>query len=101
MRQNLLGSCLMQSEAERERVRRMARDPEKLADCGNVRLAVRTVEAFSNVEDEVGTEQRETRGEAGVGLEAIDLANRAQGSLHRIDGGGLIPFGIQVGLLEV
>ena len=76
-------------------------NPEELADCGNVGFAARAVEAFGDVEDEVGTEQREPSGEAAVGLEAVDLAYRAERPLHRIDGGGLVPLGVEIWLREI
>ena len=101
MGENLLGSGLVQCEAERERIRGVAGHAEELADCRNVRLAVRPVEPFGDVEDEVGPEQGQPRGEAGVGLETINLAHGAERPLHRIDGGGLVPLGVQVGLMEV
>src|SRR5687768_12366677 len=101
MRENLFASRLMQGEAQRERIRSMARHAEELADCRNVRLAIRPVEPFGDVEHEVGAEQRESGREAGVRLETIDLADSAQCPLHRIYGGGLIPLGVQVWLRKV
>jgi len=77
------------------------RHPEELADCRNVGFAARSVEAFGDVEDEVGTEQREPSGKAAVGLEAVDLAYGAERPLDRIDGGGLIPLGVEIWLREI
>ena len=48
-----------------------------------------------------GRMQREPRGEAGVGLEPVDLADGAERALHRIDGGGLVPLGVEIGLREI
>ena len=31
----------------------------------------------------------------------IDLAHGAEGALHRIDGGGLVPLGVEIGLSKV
>ncbi len=101
MREDLFASRLMQGEAQRERIRSMAGHAEELADCRDVRLAIRPIEPFGDVEHEVGAEQRESGREAGVGLEAIDLTHGAQRPLHRIDGGGLIPLGVQVWLRKV
>jgi hypothetical protein len=36
-----------------------------------------------------------------IGLEPIDLTDRAERPLHRIDGGGLIPLGVEIWLREV
>jgi hypothetical protein len=88
-------------EAERERVRGVARHAEELADGRDVRLSVGAVESFGDVEDEIGPEQRELGRKAGVGLEAVDLADRPQRPLHRINGGWLVPLRVQVGLLKV
>jgi len=99
--EDLLGSALMEREAERERVRCMAGDSQELADGRDVRLAVGPIEAFRDVEHEVGPEQSEAGREAAVGLEPMDLADGAESALHRIDGGGLIPLGVQVWLRKV
>ena len=101
MLEDLFAPRLMKSEAQRQRVRRMAGHAEELADCRNVRLAIRAVESFGDVEHEVGAEQGEPRRKAGVGLEAINLTDGAQRPLHRIYGGGLIPLGVQVWLRKV
>jgi len=99
--EDLLGSTLMEGETTGERIRGVIRDPQELADCRNVSFAARSVEAFGDVEDEVGTEQREPSGKAAVGLEAVDLTYRAERPLHRIDGGGLVPLGVEVWLREI
>ncbi len=96
-----LARPLWRARLQRQRVRGVAGHAEELADGRDVRLAVGAVESFGDVEDEVGPEQREPRGEAGVGLEAVDLADRAERPLHRIDGGGLVPLGVEIWLMEV
>jgi hypothetical protein len=101
MLENLLGSALMEREAERERVRCMAGDSQELADGRDVRLAVGAIEAFRDVEHKVGPEQSEAGREAAVGLEPMDLADSTESALHRIDGGGLIPLGVKVRLMEI
>ena len=74
---------------------------EELTDRGDVRLPACPVESFGDVEDDIGTEQREPGREPAVGLEAMDLPYGAERPLHRIDGCGLIPLSVQVGLVEV
>src|SRR3954463_5808754 len=101
MLENLLGPALMEREAERERVRRMAGDSQELADRRDVRLAVGAIEAFRDVEHEVGPQQSQSGREAAVGLEPMDLAHGAESALHRIDRGGLVPLGVQVRLMEI
>ena len=96
-----LARPLVEREAEGQRVRGVAGHAEELADGRDVPLAVRAVEALGDVEHEVGPEQREPRGEAVVGLEAVDLADGAERALHRIDGGGLVPLGVEIGLREI
>src|SRR4029450_2106577 len=64
-----LGPPLVERETEGQRVGRVTGDAEELADRGDVALAVRTVEALGDVEDEVGSDQREPRGKALVRLE--------------------------------
>jgi len=101
VRHDLLGAPLVEREAEGQRIGGVIRDAEELADGGDVALAVRAVEALGDVEDEVGTDQREPRGEALVGLEPEDLAHRPEGGLDRVDGGGLVPLGVEIGLSEI
>ena len=36
-----------------------------------------------------------------VGFQAVDLAHAPQRALHRIDGGGLVPLGVEIRLREV
>jgi hypothetical protein len=74
---------------------------EELADGGDVPLAVRPVQSLGDVEDEVRLDEREPSGEAGVGLEPIDLAYGPERALHRIDGRGLVPLGVEIGLRKV
>ena len=101
IREDLLGAPLVEREAEGQRVGGVVGDAEELADRGDVPLAVRAVEALGDVEDEVRPDQREPRGEAVVGLEPVDLADGAERALHRIDGGGLVPLGVEIGLREI
>ena len=101
VRHHFLGAPLVEREAEGQRVGGVARDAEELADGRDVSLAVRAVEPLGDVEHEVGLDQREPRGEAGVGLEPVDLADGAERALHRIDGGGLVPLGVEIGLGKV
>src|SRR6185312_1086905 len=76
-------------------------DAEELADGRDVSLAVGPVETLGDVEHEVGLDEREPRGEAGVGLEPIHLADAPERTLHRINGGGLVPLGVEIGLRQV
>jgi hypothetical protein len=99
--ENLLGATFMQGESAGQRVGCMVRNPKELADCRDVGLAARPIESLGDIEDEVGTQQRETSGEAAVGFEPIYLAHSTERSLHRVDGGRLVPLGVQVWLREV
>jgi hypothetical protein len=101
VRHHFLGAPLVEGETEGERVGGVARDAEELADGRDVSLAVRPVEALGDVEDEVRLNERQPRGEARVGLEAVDLAHGPQRALHRIDGGGLVPLGVEIGLGKI
>ena len=101
VRHHFLGAPLIEREPEGERVGRVARNAEELADGRDMPLAVRPVEPFGDVEHEVRLDQGEARGKAGVGLEPVDLADGAERALHRIDGGGLVPLGVEIGLRKV
>jgi hypothetical protein len=79
----------------------MIGNAQELADGGNVGFATRAVETFRDVEDEVGTQEGKPRRKMTVGFETIDLADSAECPLHRIDGCGLVPLGVQVWLREV
>ena len=61
--EHLLGAALVSAEAERERIGGVIGDAEELADGRDVAFAVRAVEPLGDVEDEVGTGEREARGE--------------------------------------
>jgi hypothetical protein len=99
--QDLFGAPLVQREAECQRVRGVIRDAEELADRRDVALAVGAIEPLRDVEDEVGADQREAGGEHLVGLEAVDLPHAAERALHRIDGGGLVPLGVEIRLRQI
>jgi hypothetical protein len=79
----------------------VVRDAEELADGRDVPLAIGSVQALGDVEDEVGTGQCQARGEALIGLEPVHLAHRTERALHRIDGGGLVPLGVEIRLVEL
>jgi hypothetical protein len=99
--QDLLGPPLMEAEGEGQRVGGVAGDTIELADGRDVTLAVHAVEPFGDVEDEVGAGGAELLGERLVVFEADHFAEGGEGGGHRIDGGGLIPFGVEVGLGEI
>src|SRR5690606_16113052 len=79
----------------------MAANPEVLADCRDVALAVGAVQSLGDVEHKVGTGGAERRGEILVGLEANDLAHRGERALDGVDCAGLIPLGVEVWLGEI
>ena len=74
---------------------------EELADGRNMGFAVHAVEAFGDIEDEVGTGRHQLPGEIGIRLEADHLADTGEGLLDSIDGLGFVPLGVEVGLREI
>ena len=92
---------LCRQSAEGERVGGVVGDAEELADGRDVPLAVRAVEPLGDVEHEVGAGRAEPLGEGRVGLEADDFAEWWRAPLDGVDGAGLVPLGVEIGLLEV
>ena len=82
----------MQRERERQGVARGAGDVQELADRRDVGLAVRAVEAFGDVEDEVRAGEGEFLREENVGFEPDDVAEETQSLLHRFNGGAIVPL---------
>ena len=76
-REDLLRPRLVEAERERERVAARVGNAEELADRGDVRLAIRAVQAFGDVEDDVGARGAEPLGKVFVRLEA-DRRRRAR-----------------------
>ena len=66
---------------------------KELADGRNVRLAIHTVPAFGDVEDDVRALGAEAFREIFVGLEENDLACFAEGSGNRVDRLRAVPLG--------
>jgi hypothetical protein len=91
----------VEAERQGERVGRVVRDAVELADGRDVALTVGTVEPFGDVEDEVGACGGEPGGERLRGFQADDLAYRGERALDRVDGAGLVPLGVEIGLRKV
>src|SRR4029453_15552105 len=88
-------------EAEGERVRGVAGHAEELADRRDVSLAIGAPEALRDVAREGGGEEGEARGKALVGLEPVDLTDGGERGLDGVDGGGLVPLGVEIGLRKI
>ena len=88
--------ALVEAERERERVAAGVRDVEEFADRGNVGLAIRAVETFGDVEDDVGASGAESFGEFFGRLEGDDVAERGERRRDGSDRFGGIPFRIDV-----
>jgi hypothetical protein len=99
--EDLLGPPLVEGEGERERIRGVVRNAEELADRGDVAFTVRAVKPLGDVEDEIRPGGEELRGERLVRLEADHLAERRERALDGVDGAGLIPLGVEIGLREI
>jgi hypothetical protein len=99
--EDLLGPPLVERQAQRQRIGGRVGNVEELADGRDVTLPVPAVEAFRDVEDEIGSSVGEPSGEADIRLEADHLAQRTQGALHGINRGRLVPLAVEIGLLEV
>jgi len=91
----------MEREATGQGVRGVIRDAEELADGRHMSLTTGAVETFRDVEDEVRPQECQASREAVIGLQAVHLTHSAERSLHRIDGCGLIPLGIEIWLRKV
>src|SRR5207247_734766 len=71
--EDFLGARFVEAEREREGIASRVRDVEELADRRHVGLAIRAVESFGDVEDDVGSRVAEVLWKVGGGLEADDL----------------------------
>ena len=91
----------METERECERIAAGVGDVEEFTDRRDVAFAVHAVEPLGDVEDEVGACGAEFFREGLVGFEADHFAECRECRGHRIDRGGLIPFGVEVWLGEV
>jgi hypothetical protein len=78
----------------------VAGNPVELADGGDESLAVGSVEAFRDVEDEIGPRGLQAFREVLVRLEPDDLAELRQRALDGIDRLGLIPLGVKIRLIQ-
>src|SRR5690606_39675288 len=88
--------ALVEREPERERVAAGVAHVEELADRGDVRFAVRAVQAFGDVEDYVGPGPGELQWEFWVCFQAGDGAGPLEGALDGGDGGGVVPLRVAV-----
>jgi len=79
----------------------MTGNPVELADRRDVSFAVRPVEPFGDVEDEVGPGGVQPLREVLIGLQPDDLAQRGKRALDPIDRLGLIPLRVEIGLIEL
>jgi hypothetical protein len=95
--QALLGTRLVQANAESERVAAGVGDAPELAERRDERLTTRTAETLGEVEDDVGARSLELERKEGVGLEPDDLARPSQGALDRGDRLLVVPLGVGVG----
>ena len=99
--EDLLGAGLVETEAQGQRVRRVTRHAEELADGRDVALAVGTEQPFRDVEHEIRAVVEQPLREILVGLEVDDLAQRAERSRDGRDRGRIIPLDVEVWLYEV
>ena len=86
----------MERERERERVGPRVRDVPVLADRRNKRFPILAVQAFGDVEDEVGPGEGELLREGLIGFEPDDGAEETESLFHRGDGGWVVPLGERV-----
>ena len=101
LEQHLLRPALVQAERERERVGCMAGDAVELTNGRDVSLAVRAIESLGDVEHEVGPGGTELLREALVRFEEHHFSHGGERRGDRVDGALLVPFGIEIGLLQV
>jgi hypothetical protein len=90
--EDVLRPSLVEAQRERERVAAGVRDVEEFADRGNVGLAIRSVETFGDVEDDVGASGAESFGEFFGRLEGDDVAERGERRRDGSDGLCGVPF---------
>ena len=90
--EDVLRPRLVEAERERERVAARVRDVEELADRRNVGLAIRAVEAFGDVEDDVGSLGAEALGEVFGRLEADHVAVGGERGRDGVDRFGGVPL---------
>src|SRR5262249_24406445 len=85
-REGLFGFPLVQAKRQGIEVAARVWDAEEFANRGNVSLAIHAVEAFGEVEDDVGTSGAKTGGEVFVRLEADDFSDLGQRVFDGVDG---------------
>ena len=99
--QDFLGPPLVQRQRKGERVGRVTGNPVELADGGDMAFAIRPIQAFGDVEDEIGPLRLQPFRERLVGLEPDHLTNRRQRSGDSLDRLGLIPLRVQIRLVQL